>query len=147
MGSSVVPRQPAMRPYAGQASCREALRWRCAPGAALRERAGPDAEVTSAQIISCGNFSLVTKWIELFSKRHRGKPRPSQSTVHVAGLALWRLRKYLERHEQTAGPRDFFRSLRKPEKFNLKAVVLRIEERAISGRIPGRTGNSSRKLF
>ena len=26
---------------------REALRWRCMPGEALRERAGPDAEVTS----------------------------------------------------------------------------------------------------
>jgi hypothetical protein len=51
MGSSILPRRPVTRSDAGCASYREALRWRCAPGAALRERAGQDAEVASGLMI------------------------------------------------------------------------------------------------
>jgi hypothetical protein len=54
LGSSILPGRPIIRPCTVFASCREALRWRCTPGEALRERAGPDAEVTFVDIIRWG---------------------------------------------------------------------------------------------
>jgi hypothetical protein len=37
------------------------LRWRCTPGSALRERAGPDAEVTFADIIQRRGIAIWAK--------------------------------------------------------------------------------------
>ena len=42
------------------------MRWRCAPGSALRERAGPDAEVTSGDIVLRSAFGVALKVCGVF---------------------------------------------------------------------------------